>query len=72
MKALSWRLYAVAYLVAYLTTVLGTALSIFLWAAPMDSWPDIWRGLLWKALPHAVPLACILRIAWNKRRQPKG
>lgn len=63
-----WFIGVLLYILAYLIVFGGTALSLYLWAAPLDDWGAAWSMLFWRSFAFSGPLGLILFVSWRGRR----
>lgn len=58
-----WPVCVLWYVVAHLIVFGGTALTLHLWAAPLDDWPATLERLFWRSFLFSAPLGLMLSVS---------
>ncbi len=64
-----WPVWVLSYVLAHLIVFGGTALTLYLWAAPLDDWGATLGRLFWRSFLFAAPLGLMLGASWHRRRK---
>ena len=64
----AWPVCVLWYVVAHLIVFGGTALTLYLWAAPLDDWPATLERLFWRSFLYSAPLGLMLSVSSLRRR----